>query len=66
MTVRIGGKTPEEILLKKLQETIEKNNELTSEQNEKMVAYTKWLFGLTIGIGFIALIQLITMIISLL
>ena len=50
-------------LLKELNETIKENNKVTSEQNEKMVNYTRWLFILTIAIGVIAAIQLTTVLV---
>ena len=36
--------------IKELNETIKENNRLTSEQNEKILKYTRWLFLLTIAI----------------
>jgi len=46
-------------LVKELNDTIKENNKVTSEQNEKMVKYTRWLFILTIVIGVIAAVQVI-------
>jgi hypothetical protein len=38
---------------------INKNNEVTSDQNDKMVKYTKQLVWLTYVIGFLGIVQLI-------
>ena len=61
MPTIINGKDVNESLLEKLNKTIEANNEITSKQNALMVKHTKWLCGLTIAIGIIALIQLIVL-----
>ena len=37
--------------IKELNETLKENNRLTSEQNKKMLKYTRWLIGLTIIIA---------------
>lgn len=60
MTTRINGKEETALLLEKLNKTIEKNNELTADQNDKMVKYTKGLFWLTIAIGVIAIVQVVS------
>jgi hypothetical protein len=52
------------IAIKELTETINRNNEVTAEQNKKMVKYNRWLVGLTIGIGIIAVVQVIAMFIK--
>jgi hypothetical protein len=49
--------------LKELNETIKENSKVTSEQNEKLVNYTRWLFVLTIALGVIALMQLVTVLV---
>jgi len=49
--------------VKQLNETIKENNKITAEQNEKLVKYTRWLILLTIALGVIALMQLITVLI---
>ncbi len=63
MTTYINGKEETALLLEKLNKTIEKNNELTSDQNDKMVKYTRWLLFLTIAIGVIAIVQVILLIV---
>jgi len=42
--------------LKKLIETIEENNKLTSDHNDKMLGYNRWLRGLTIAILFLTIV----------
>ena len=49
--------------VKQLNETIKENSKITAEQNEKLVKYTRWLFILTIALGVIALMQLVTVLI---
>jgi len=62
--VTINGKEIDVKLLEELKEVIEKNNEISSMQNDLMLKYTKWLCWLTIGISIVAILQLITMFIK--
>ena len=39
--------------------TIEKNSEITSKQNERMVTYNRWLCGLTVAIAVFTVVQII-------
>ena len=64
MTVTINGKEETALLLEKLNKTIEKSNEVTSDQTDKLVRYTKWILRLTIAIGVIALIQVVLLLVS--
>jgi len=57
--VYINGKGTTEITLIKLIETIEKNNMITSRQNELLLCYTRWLVGLTIAVGLLTGLQII-------
>lgn len=58
-TKTYGG--PQETIeaIEKLTETINRNNEITAEQNQKMVKYNKRLLVLTYVIGALALFQLL-------
>ncbi|MCD6228456.1 MAG: hypothetical protein J7K17_03165 [Candidatus Omnitrophica bacterium] len=62
--VTINGKEIDVELLEELKEVIEKNNEISSMQNNLMLKYTKWLYWLTIGISIVAILQLIAMFIK--
>ena len=62
--VTINGKEIDVKLLEELKEVIEKNNEISSMQNNLMLKYTKWLYWLTIGISIVAILQLIAMFIK--
>ena len=63
--VIVNGKGVDVKLLEELNETIKTNNDIASKQNESLLRYTKWLYGLTVGIGIIAILQLFAMGISL-
>ena len=58
MMTGIHDGSRKELLLEKLVEIIEKNNEIASEQNVRLVKYTKWLFWLTIAIGSLTIVQI--------
>jgi hypothetical protein len=45
--------------IKDLTDTIKTNNEISQDQNNKMVQYTRWLFFLTVAIGLLTIIQVI-------
>lgn len=55
----INGKEVKTKLLEDLLQATKENIEATTEQNKKMVCYTKWLFWLTIAIGAFTFIQLL-------
>lgn len=55
----VNGKEVKTKLLEDLIQATKENIEATTEQNNKMVYYTKWLFGLTITIGVFTLLQLL-------
>ena len=59
MTTTINGREETALLIEKLNKTIEKNNNLTSDQNDKLVRYTRWILFLTIAIGVIAIVQVV-------
>ena len=49
-------------LLSNLLATIEKNNEITNDQNNKLSKYTKWLVRLTIAIAVLTAAMVVLMI----
>ena len=55
----VNGKEVKTKLLEDLIQATTENIEATTEQNNKMVYYTKFLFGLTIAIGVFTLLQLL-------
>lgn len=59
-----GGDANVTKAVEKLIETIDKNNEVTEEYNQKIVSYNKSLVVLTWVIGTLAAIQLCVMIIQ--
>jgi len=64
LDVTINGKKIDVKLLEELKEVIEKNNEISSMQNDRMLKYTKRLYWLTIGISIVASLQLIVMVMN--
>ena len=57
-----NGKGVDIKLLEALNETIKKNSDITSKQNDLLLKYTKWLCWLTVVIGIIAILQLIAIV----
>ena len=57
----VNGKDFRELLFQKLIDAIDKNSDVTIDQNKKLVRYTRCLFWLTIVITVIAVLQLIIM-----
>ena len=53
------GKSRGAILLEKLNKTIELSNEITSEQNQSLIKYTRRILLLTVVMTFVAISQLI-------
>ena len=54
-----NGKEVKAKLLEDLLKATKENIEATTEQNKKMVNYTKWIFGLTFAIGLSTVMQLL-------
>jgi hypothetical protein len=59
MGATINGRDETVLVIEELTNVVRKNSEVTSEQSEKLVSYTRWLVFLTVAIGLIALAQII-------
>lgn len=61
----INGQEIKEKLLSDLLSTMKKNNDVTTEQNDRLSKYTKWLVTLTIVIAILTSLMVILMLLQL-
>ena len=60
----VNGVEVKEKLLSDLLSTIKKNNEVTTEQNNRLSRYTKWLVALTIAIAVLTTVMVVLMVLQ--
>ena len=60
----VDGVEVKEKLLSDLLSTIKKNNEVTTEQNNRLSRYTKWLIALTIAIAVLTAVMVVLMVLQ--